>query len=626
MTGSPEPAAPARDRVARWIAGSAASPLVLGAVFAGALDGDARRRGGVHYTSEADVLAVVRSLFLDGLQERLAATERLAPAARHPALEALHDEIAQMRLLDPACGCGSFLVVAYRELRLVERRLLEAADGRLSRRVGLHQIFGIEIDPWSARVAVVALALAERQLGAAACPAAPRIVVGNALALDWGAVLPATDCTHVLGNPPFVGKHRLTPAQSADLARVWGDRAGVGRLDYAGGWFCKAAAYAQGTRIVTAFVATSSVCQGEQVGVLFPCLFERYGVKLHFAHRTSAWAGGDAHVHVVVVGFAAFDAARKHILEGGACTEVGNIGPYLVEGPDRAVLPRRTPLGAVPPCVYGSKPVDGGHLVLGAAERDALLAAAPAAAPFVRRLLGAQDLLDGSPRWCLWLEGAAPPVAELPAVRDRIAKVAAFRAASDKPATRKLAAAPGRFAEIRQPDVPYLVIPQHTSERRRYVPFAFVDPSVILHNSCSAVPGADLWHFGVLSSAMHMAWARLVCGRIRSDLRYSGTLAYNTFPWPDDPSPDARERVTRAAQEVLDARASRPDVSLADLYGPLGMDPGILSAHQALDRAVDRCYHPAPFARVEDRQRWLLARYEALISAPTARRRGPTRA
>lgn len=429
----------------------------------------------------------------------------------------------------------------------------------------------------------------------------------------------------------------MTDAQGDEMALVWRGCAGIGILDYVSAWYEKASRYIAGTRIRVAFVSTNSITQGEQPGVLWPDLFRR-GIKIHFAHRTFPWkseARGAAHVHVVIIGFGAFDTTNKQIYEydegaGGAVTllTAANISPYLVEGADFALTARSEPLCPVPPCVYGSKPVDGGHLILDQDHYADFVAAFPDSRALIRPLLCNVEYLNGIQRWCLWLVDVAPErFRHIDGVRDRISGVRAFRLASRKESTRRKAESPALFAEIRQPTSEFVVIPLHTSEVRRYIPFGYFSADNILHNSCSAIANASRYHFGVISSLMHMAWVRAVCGRIKSDFRYSTTIVYNNFPWPTDAPAGNIAAVEDAAGRVLEARAlflpPEGASTLADLYDPLTMPDVLVRVHNELDRAVDRCYRPEPFRTDRERVEHLFSRYERLIDPLFPRNENP---
>jgi hypothetical protein len=452
----------------------------------------------------------------------------------------------------------------------------------------------------------------------------PKIVCTNALRRDWKEILSPEKCSYILGNPPFVGKHLMTAEQSEDMEAVWGRNNGAGVLDYVTGWYHKAAEYVQDTQIRVAFVSTNSISQGEQAGALWNPLFRQFGLKIHFAHRTFAWeseARGKAHVHVVIIGFAAFNANNKRIYEyhdkKASVASVKNISPYLIEGPDVAVISRSKPICDVPACEYGNKPTDGGFLIVEEADRKQFLAENPGAKKFLRPLLCADEYLHNIPRWCLWLmDASAEDILANPGIKSRVQGVREFRLASKKEPTRRKAQEPTLFAEIRQPKKRYVVVPQHTSESRRYVTFGYFPPSVIVHNSCSCIPDASPYHFGVLSSAMHMAWVKVVCGRIKSDYRYSTRLVYNNYPWPDEPSLKQRAAVEAAAQDVLEARKEHltEGAKLADLYDALAMPANLVKAHATLDRAVDRCYRSQPFTSDRQRVEFLFVLYEKIAT------------
>lgn len=641
------------------------SPAVFGSLFQGVMDARERRQIGGHYTSERDIMKLLRSLFLDDLRAELDAALADRSTRRDQRLRDYQKKLRRLRLFDPACGCGNFLILAYREMRRLEKEALVAlhdegqlhTDVRDLAQVDVDQFHGIEINEWPVRIAEVGLWLTDHQcnmelaeaLGESfsrlPLKAAPTLRVANALRTDWRELLPPMDNVLVLGNPPFVGKHLMNTSQEEDMELVWGGTDGAGVLDYVTAWYMKAAQYIRGTRIRCAFVSTNSITQGEQAGALWNQLFQRHGIKIHFAHRTFSWeseARGKAHVHVVIIGFGVFDTISKRLYdyEAGAdqptVTEVRNISPYLIEGPNTAVTSRGKPLCEVPECIYGNKPTDGGHLIVEEDDRIVFLANNPLAQKYLRPLLCAEEYLNNIPRWCLWLVDAAPAdIAHIDGIRERVQAVRDFRLASKKAPTRQKADQPALFAEIRQPKNRYIIIPRHSSEARRYVPFGYFPPEVIVHDSCTALPDATLYHFGVLSSAMHMAWVRVVCGRLKSDYRYSNKLVYNNFPWPDiaargevsnhEPAPvhpstgsgrtDAlKQAVEAAAQAVLDARAQYPDSTLADLYDPLTMPAPLAKAHAELDRAVDRCYRREPFESDRARVEHLFTLYNQLTA------------
>ncbi len=622
------------------------SPGVFGSLFQGVMDKAERRAKGAHYTSEENIRRVLDPLFLDDLEAEF---EKLrGGAAQQKALAQFHQRLATLRFLDPACGCGNFLVVAYRELRALELAVLHAIYGEQLplglavddlARLNVDQFYGIELEEFPALIAETALWLTDHQVNMAFSKAfgrhyariplkkSPTIVPGNALRLDWKQILPPERCSYILGNPPFVGKQFMSPEQNADMARVCSAIKGHGVLDYVTAWYVKAADYLHGTPIRCAFVSTNSISQGEQPAVLWGYLFQKR-IKIHFAHRTFVWrneASGNAHVHVVIIGFGAHDPTIKRLYEttpdGKILLSSGsqNLSPYLVPGGDVIVANRRQPLSAPLPLSFGNMPNDGGHLLVNPKEKADLLTNYPFAQAWVHPILGPEEFINGSVRWCLWLGSARP--AELrscPAVMDRIARVRQTREASSRAATRELARTPALFGEIRQPTSRYLAIPKTSSERRHYVPMGFLEADVIANADLFTCSHATPYHFGILTSAMHMAWIRTVAGRLKSDYRYSAGLAYNTFPWPE---PDAKQRAAleRAAQAVLDTRAPHlaRGASLADLYDPLAMPAELLRAHQALDHAVDKSYRPAVFTSERERIEFLFARYEQL-AAPLA--------
>ncbi len=653
------------------------SPAIFGSLFQGVMEPRERRQIGGHYTSERDIMKVIRALFLDDLRAEF---HRIK--SNRSQLKQFHQKLARLRFLDPACGCGNFLVITYRELRLLEIEVLQAMNGRQQQLdiqtlslVDVDAFYGIEISEWPARIAEVAMWLMDHQMNVRLSEAfgryfvrlplskSPTIVCGNALRLDWEDILPPEQCSYVLGNPPFVGKQFMDPDQSEDMKLVCGHIKGHGLLDYVTAWYVKTASYIQGSPVRVAFVSTNSITQGEQVGVLWRVLFER-GIKIHFAHGTFPWeseAKGKAHVHVVIIGFAAFDSSPKQLYQyetaapssshdssqGRAneavatVTEVPNISPYLVAGPDSVLTARNKPLCPVPEIVFGSMPNDGGHLLMTGFGRDMLLREHPEAAKYLRRFVGAVEFLNGTERWCLWLHGESPgEFRRMRAVMDCVHAVAIHRKKSKRPTTKELADTPAYFGEIRQPDCAYLLIPSVSSVRRRYIPIGFMRPDIIASNLVLLVPGANLYHFGVLSSAMHMAWVRRVGGRLKSDYRYSNKIVYNNFPWPAEPSAAKRARVEEAAQRILDLRVELGDgragflpvkkkggqpACLADLYDQEAMPLPLYKAHSALDRAVDRCYRTQPFTSERQRVEFLFALYEKLTAPLTAPSRKKSR-
>lgn len=636
------------------------SPGVFGSLFQGVMDKRERRAKGAHYTSEENIRRVLDPLCLDELRAEFARLR--TGASRQKALAQFHQKLATLRFLDPACGCGNFLVVAYRELRALELEVLRAQYGDQLplgldvgdlARLNVDQFYGIELEEFPALIAETALWLTDHQVNMAFSKAFGRhyariplkksatIVCGNALRLDWSAILPPAHCSYVLGNPPFVGKKEQSPEQKADMELVWGDAKGTGILDYVTAWYRKTATYIADTSITCAFVSTNSITQGEQVGVLWSHL-KKLGIKIRFGHRTFVWhneASGKAHVHVVIIGFGLVEAARKQLFEYDAegrptaTSGTATISPYLIVGTEQVAHNRTSPINGAPPISYGSMMIDKDRkagdeagLILSLDAKAALLSECPELQPFMRRLYGGDEFLNGTERWCLWLVDAPPKLLRASSLlRERLDGVRKFRLSSNREQTRELAATPSLFGEIRQPTTRYILIPKVSSENRIYLPMGFMSPEDIASGSALVVPDATIYHFGILSSALHNAWMRTVAGRMKSDFQYSGNIVYNNFPWP---TPDAKQRaaIEQAAQAVLDARAPRlaAGASLADLYDPLAMPAELLKAHQALDRAVDRAYRPAPFTSERERVEFLFALYEKL-TAPLAPAAQPAR-
>ncbi len=614
------------------------SPAIFGSLFQSVMDKEKRRGIGAHYTSEKNILKILKPLFLDALYAEFESVRR-----DRRKLQAFHSKLEGLTFLDPACGCGNFLILAYRELRLLEIEALKALYpgtqaaldvGDLSR-INVDAFYGIEIEEFPARIAEVAMWLMDHQMNMRLSEAfgryyvriplrtAAHIHIGNALQLDWDSIIPKERLSYILGNPPFVGKQYRTPEQGRDIDNAFSGVKGAGVLDYVAAWYLKAARYIQGTPIVCAFVSTNSITQGEQVSILWHELFNHYHVKIHFAHRTFAWASearGKAAVHCVIVGFAAFDTRTKLLYEydnvKGDPHELvaANITPYLTDGADIVITKRSRPICDVPDIVFGNMPNDGGNLLLSDDEKTELLRVEPGAAAFVRPLLGSREFINGIPRWCLWLVDAKPDeLRRLPHVMARVAKVKETRLKSNRPTTRSLAGYPNLFGEIRQPKSKYLAIPEVSSEGRKYIPIGFLDSNIIATNKLYTLADATLYQFGILASLMHMAWIANVCGRMKSDYQYSAGIVYNNFPWPQ-PTPAQEQAIAEAAQGILDARAAFPDSTLADLYDPNTMPPELMKAHRTLDKAVDTAYRKQPFDTERIRVEYLFGLYQQLTA------------
>ena len=595
------------------------SPTVFGSIFEGALSHDHRRANGQHFTNPENIHKVIDPLFLDALKAEFegARSRPVAGGARRKALEDLHAKVGGISVLDPACGSGNFLTESYLCLRQLENRiLLELAgeqsylsfedQGERDVLVSLANFHGIELEDFACCVARTALWIAEKQADADTAKVTQRvyqelplrdyegIMCANALRIDWEDAVPASEVDYVIGNPPFIGYSNLTAGQKEDRADIFGKAGGT--LDYVACWHRKASDYVRGTHARCAFVSTNSICQGQQVEPLWRPLFED-GVRIDFAHQTFVWnsqATDEAHVHVIIVGFSREGVAPKLLFDGeGNVREVGNINGYLAAAPDAFVARRSKPICGVLPMVRGCQPTDNGQLLLTQEEHDELLSREPTAEPYIRPFSMGAEYINGVPRYCIWMDGADPAVlTRLPLVRERVQAVREFRLASKKAATRKKAATPWLFDEVRPPKgESYIAFPAVSSGRRKYIPTGFVTSGMIPGNKIYYVDGGGIYEFGILTSLFHNAWTRLVAGRLKSDFNYSNTIVYNNFVWPE-PSDAQRGEIERCARVVLDARAAHPDATLADMYDPDNdfLFPDLMAAHRALDAAVEDAY------------------------------------
>ncbi|MBX9893924.1 MAG: N-6 DNA methylase [Nitrosomonas sp.] len=632
---------------------SGISPAIFGSLFQNIMDEtpNARRNLGAHYTTEENILKLIGPLFLDELRAEFDKI-RHTVKGRTQNLQAFHAKLARLKFLDPACGCGNFLVIAYRELRKLELEVLrelhhsgqQALDIATIIQVDVDQFHGIEIEEFPVQIAQVALWLTDHQMNALVSEEfgqyfirlplkkAAHIVHGNALRLDWNSVIAAEECDVVMGNPPFIGAKFMNSEQRADVDAIFHDTKNAGLLDYVACWYRKATDFiATHPAIRVAFVSTNSITQGEQVGVLWPDLLRR-GVHLHFAHRTFQWtseASGKAAVHCVIIGFGLQEAAQKTIFEyeniqGEAhAVAAKNINPYLVDSPNLFLENRNKPICSVPVIGIGSQPIDDGNFLFTTEEKEEFLKRSPKAAKYFHRWLGAVEFINGYERWCLWL-GDCPPneLRQLPEVLSLVEAVKNFRLKSKRTQTLKAADTPTHFGTELIPTTPYLLIPKVSSERRNFIPLGFIQPETFCSDLVFMLPNATLYHFGILTSTMHNAWMRTVCGRLKSDYRYSAGIVYNNFPWPE-PSDAQRQAIEATAQAVLNARALFPNATLADLYDPLAMPPELVRAHQTLDRAVDAAYGKKSFASEAERVAFLFERYQAITSLLPAATRKP---
>lgn len=640
------------------------SPAIFGALFQSVMNAKERRAKGAHYTTEKNILKVIEPLFLDDLRAELGRIRDLK-RGRDAALRAFQDKLAGLRLFDPACGCGNFLIIAYRELRALEIEVLHALypTGQLDleaaalSRVDVDQFYGIEIDEFPARIAETAMWMMDhimnnrlsQEFGQvfARIPlkAAPNIhggpEKGDALEIDWATVLPPEQCSYILGNPPFLGAKVQSDRQREQVRRIAALGKTGGTLDFVAAWFIKAGEYVQRSRARIGFVSTNSITQGEQVAQLWPILFQRFGLEIAFAHRTFNWgsdARGKAHVHVVVIGLTHRDdePAEKRLFSyaniNGDPDETRHraLSPYLFDAShltDRhLVIPERNaPVSDLPKLKTGVQMIDNGILTFSEEEKDLFLANEQGAAPYFRKFYGGDEFINGFHRWILYLRDASPvDLRTLPSVQGRIQQVRSYRMSSSRPSTIKLADYPTRVAVDERLGESFLVIPNTSSERRDYVPIGWLKPDVIANQKLRILPAAELWMFSAVTSRMHMAWMRAISGRLESRYMYSAGVVYNNFPWPALTDAD-RARLDSLAQAVLDARAAHPGATLADLYDPDTMPADLRKAHRALDLAVDRLYRKAPFDSDRERVEHLFMLYERMTSGLLASGSKPKR-
>lgn len=618
-----------------YIDWSKISPAIFGSMFQSVMNPTERRNLGAHYTSEKNILKLIKPLFLDELWNEFEAVK-----GNKNKLQEFHKKISELKFLDSACGCGNFLIITYRELRLLEieilRSLNKSGQGFLDIReiilLDVDMMYGIEYEEFPARIAEVAMWLIDHQMNMLISnefgqyyvrlplKKAAKIVHGNALQIDWETIVPKNKLSYILSNPPFLGKKEQKPEQKSDMEKVFENTKGTGVLDYVTAWYIKAAQYIQNTKIKVAYVSTNSICQGEQVGLLWSIMFNKYNIKIHFAHRTFSWkneAKGNAAVHCVIVGFANFDTNNKSIFEyedvKGEPHEikVRNINPFLVEGKDITVENRKSPICKVPEIIYGSFALDDGNYTLSEEERNQIIAENSNSKKFIKPFIGGRELLHSENRYCLWLLNSDPnEIKANSKIKERVEAVRKWRSNSDRANTKKLAETPSIFAEIRQPKTNYLAFPTVSSVNRKYIPIAFLTPETIASNQLYILPNANVYYFGILTSFIHMAWVKYVCGRLKSDYRYSASIVYNNFPFPENPTDKQIKTIEEKAQNVLDTRAAFPANSLADLYDPLTMPPALVKAHNELDKAVDLAYRPQPFTSEAKRMEFLFELYE----------------
>ena len=597
------------------------SPTIFGAVFESTLNPETRRSGGMHYTSIENIHKVIDPLFLDDLKNELEEIRQISvQRTKEKKLKEFQKKLAGLRWLDPASGSGNFLTETYISIRRLENEVIQELqggqiifgfDGSSPIQVSIDQFYGIEINDFAVTVAKTALWIAESQmmketedivhmnLDFLPLKTNAFIVEGNALQLDWESVVPKNQLSYIMGNPPFVGYSLQSKEKKNDILSIYVDEKGkpyktAGKIDYVAGWYFKAAQLMQNTGIRTAFVSTNSITQGEQVASVWKPLYQRFGIHIDFAYRTFIWdseANLKAHVHCVIVGFSTVMNAKKRVLYSSDRFQmVININAYLVDGPDVFVESNKKPICDVPEMIYGNKPTDGGFLFLTKEEKEEVIKNEPDIVKYIRKMYGATEYINNKERYCLWLVGASPAeIRKSKFITERVEGVRKFRLNSTKAATQESANTPTLFQEIRHPESEYIIIPRHSSENRRYIPFGFVSPEIVVNDAVQIIPGASLYHFGILTSNVHMAWVRAVCGRIKSDYRYSKDIVYNNFPWPT-PTEQQEQKIEQTAQAVLDARSLYPDCSLADLYDELTMPPELRKAHHQNDIAVMQAY------------------------------------
>jgi hypothetical protein len=664
-----------------YIDWSKISPAIFGSMFQSVMNPKERRNLGAHYTSETNILKLIKPLFLD---ELWAEFENIKNNKNK--LPEFHKKISLLKFLDPACGCGNFLVITYRELRLLEIAVLRALNKSGQGFLDVSEIIwldvdmmgGIEYEEFPARIAEVAMWLIDHQMNMlisnefgqyfARLPLkkSAKIVHGDALQVNWQSLLNPVNTIdvyaehtnifvvseppleygtanvqtktfeihkdknlkisdeikfdYIIGNPPFIGSKIMTQFQRNQIVKEFDNIAGSGTLDYVTGWYIKAAKYIQNTKTKVAFVSTNSIVQGEQTAILWGQMLNKFGIKIHFAHRTFKWsneAKGNAAVYCVIVGFANYDTNNKSIFEYENISEEAheikakNINAYLVDAKDIFVEKRRKSICNIPEIKFGSMPNDGGFLILTDNEKIEFLKKEPNAEKYIKHLLSAKEFLNNENRWCFWLKDINPSdLKSLPETSKRVQNVKDYRNKSTRLATKKLADFPTLFGENRQPNSDFILIPRHSSENRKYIPLGFFNSEYVPSDSCSFVSNASFFHFGILMSTMHMAWVKSVCGRLESRFRYSNELVYNNYPFPENPSEKQIKQIEEKAQKVLEVRSSFPNSSLADLYNPLTMPPTLIKAHNDLDKAVDSAYRTAPFTSEANRMVYLFELYE----------------
>lgn len=612
---------------------SVISPAIFGSMFQSVMNPKERRNLGAHYTSEKNILKLIKGLFLDELYEEFESVRTIKTK-----LQKFHDKISKLTFLDPACGCGNFLIITYRELRALELEVLKilfkgqlVTDVSSLSKIDVDAFYGIEYEEFPAQIATVAMWLSDHQMNLKLSTEfgeyfkrlplkkSATVVNGNALRLKWEEIIPKERLSYILGNPPFIGTSYQSKEQKEDMAFVFNGVKSSGMLDYVCAWYILAAKLIQNSSIQVAFVSTNSITQGEQVAGLWSELF-KYGLKINFAHRTFKWvneAKGKAAVHVVIVGFSCSNKSIKYLFEYDnqntepLAKKVKNISPYLIEGDDVFVSRRKTQISNVPELIKGNQPTDNGYYLFTDEEKEDFIKKEPKSKVYFKKFIGSHEFINGINRWCLWLKDITPTeLKHIPLILERVEKVKQYRLKSTKAATRKKAETAYLFDEIRHTNQDYLVIPEVSSSNRKYIPLGYVSKDVITSNKNYMLPNATLFHFGILNSIMHMIWIVYVSGRLKSDYQYSTGIVYNNFPWPENLPVQKIQGVEKLAQQVLKVRERYPESSLADLYNPLTMPADLVRAHQDLDRFVDACYRPQSFETEMQRIEFLFDLYK----------------
>ncbi|MEG0842998.1 MAG: DNA methyltransferase [Romboutsia sp.] len=584
------------------------SPAIFGAMFQGVMDEKSRREMGAHYTSEENILKLIRPLFLDELWDEFEKS-KMTKAELHK----FHEKISKLKFLDPACGCGNFLIITYRELRLLEFEVLKMIYNNKQTvlidticKIKIEQFYGIEYEEFPSQIAHVGMLLMKHQIDTLVSnyfgmnlidfpiKDSANIVHGNALRIEWESIVTKDELSYIIGNPPFIGARWMSKEQKLDLLDIFENSKGAGNLDYVCAWYIKAAKMVQFTNIRVGYVSTNSIVQGEQVYALWHPLMDKYNIHIDYAYRTFVWsneAKGKAKVHCIMVGFSHMYSGKKIIVtSNGDIIQAKNINAYLVDGENTFVMRRTKPLCDVPEMGSGNKPIDGGNYLFTEEGKNEFVKQEPKSQKWFRPWLGSAEFINGYQRHCLWL-GECPPseLRKMPLSMKRVEAVRKFRASSSSAPTQKIADTPTRFHVENMPNGEYIVVPQVSSERRRYIPIGFLKSDVLCSDKLRLIPNASLYLFGILTSNVHMAWNRAVCGRLKSDYQYSKDIVYNNFPFPDV-TEEQKEKISNLAQKILDIRSKYTTSSLADLYDPLTMPPDLLKAHQNLDKEVCKAY------------------------------------